>query len=95
MYYLVCGVWMLKVNIGSIGITTALALSLFQDGAAVNPSLYNTAFYISVFARASDSELRLSIITVDIVDNDGIVDNNGEFVHFHFFFLNFHLKINF
>ena len=30
-----------------------------------------------------------------VVENDGIVDDNGEFVNFHFIFLNFHLKNRF
>ena len=63
----------------SIGITTALALSLFNDGAAVNLSL--------IILHSTN---RAAIITVD---TGGIVDNNGEFVNFHFFFLNFLLKI--
>ncbi len=46
-------------------------------------------------AAARPSCVYIVGVDVGIVDNDGVVDDNGEFVNFHFFFLNFLLKISF
>ena len=62
----------------SIGITTALALSLFNDGTAVNQSL--TVLHSATVMRGRAVARPSCDYTVDIGGIvDGTVDNNGEF----------------
>ena len=74
---------------------TALALSLFLDIAAVNLSLimlHSASVYLRVRAIARPSCDYTVILFEVIVDNDSIVDSNGEFDQFSFLFVDFSLE---
>ncbi len=73
---------------------TALALSLFQDGAAVNLSLI--ILHSATVMRGRAVARPSCVYTVDaagvIVAADGNIDDNGEVCRFSFLFLEFSLE---